>query len=283
MEMNLDFLKMKNPTVFWGIAIFAYCAIFAFGFDITAEEQRYIAVAQQLNGEGNILGIPNSVGFYMYLNWLAESTGMNYNIAMKLIIFTFLFIFLVCNYCMMKDKRMMLVAMLFPSFIGLIYSQIKNVLVFAMGLFLLEDYKEKDKYILIVAAVMIGISIFFATFYGLQFLALAICFAVLGNKMLERKYLNMNRVLVAGIVLCFFIKWGVMGFHSFEVINHEEVGLLNTVLMLCVLAIFDGTLIGTVSFLMVFFFIAIGEYWWAYRPLELVAINVLHQKWEGWK
>ena len=267
---------MKHQTLFWGIMCLAYILTFSFLLDITPEEHRYIKQAESMIGANYWQQLTSgSYGYYTLLEIMTPLVG-NTDMIIRLLRFAFLAIFFTSAFLYLKEKDKLdylIIFMLFPSFIELIFSQSKNI--FAFGLFaLFLINKNKSSWWLWATVAIIG-SLLYATFYGLQILILIGFYSFLRDESLQNSWKSANLAMLAFFVILNIAYWGWLGFNPFVAGVHEEVGLVGTVLMLAILCAFDFTLFGTLSLAMSIMLFIGGEPYWAYRPLELMAINAV--------
>jgi len=266
---------MKNPFLFWAIMCLVYITAYSFLIDITPEEHRYIDKAQAFLG-ANFQTQLMSGSFGYYALFSSISTVFNSDIAIRILRFLFLLVFFGGALLVLeKANRLnyLLILMLFPSFIGLIFSQSKNIFAFGLFIYFLVK-KDKPNWEFWFILSIIG-SLAIATFAGIQITFILLFYLVMKEKLFENNWKYPNLIMLGFFVILNIAYWGFLGFNQFEPVVHEEVGLLTTVLMLAVICIFDHTLIGSLSLVMGIVLFLAGQPYWAYRPLELMAINAV--------
>ena len=259
---------MKNPNLFWAIAIFAYILTYTFLVPISAEEHRYIAVAELQPDilKPNIL--VSSPLYYSLLNSFHQL--LNYEDAIRAIRLIFLLLFFATIYEILEpigQLNLLIIPMLFPSFPALIFSQSKNIIVFAFALIAYKNRTLGWWLFSIVAGLCYG------TFYGIQLFIISLAYLVFKDRIFENYLQKVNLILLGLFILLIIGYWGYLGFHQFEAGAHEESGLVDTVITLAILCAYDGTFAGTLSLIMAIGLFALGQPYWSYRPLELMAIN----------
>lgn len=255
---------MKNPRLFWGIVLIIFLCVYSFIVDLSAEEQRYIQKANFPE-----IGIEDgSPAYYGILNAISNYTGPE--LAIRLIKFVFIGFFLLISFIILERNNKLenlLLFIFYPSFMSLIFTQDKNLFTLALLFAGIEGIFP------LFLAPLAGLVE--ATFYGIQsalFLPLFLFFgkkAVIPNGV---KILNIILLVIFAILIISW--WGSRGFLPSSP-EHEDVGLVNTVLFLVPICALDGSLFGTASVFISIILFVLGLPYWAYRPLEAMAINAV--------
>jgi hypothetical protein len=251
---------MKNPRLAWGIILLVFLLAYSFVLGISPEEHRYISGAKD--------GGDSSPGYYFILRSISNYAG--YELTIRIIKFAFIGIFLLFAFLILEKRgklNNLILFLFYPSFISLIFTQDKNMLTLAL---IFAGISNMLPYYL---APMFGAVT--ATFYGLQAFIFYPILAFFKDKFIINNGLKWINI---GLVLAFMIMniawWGYLGFHQSSS-DHEEVGLVNTILMLGIICSLDWSMAGTISMIISILLFCLGFQYWAYRPMEFMALNAV--------